>query len=65
MKNFLLQAAADFFRKDGVHSDTFGDRKEELSREDEARRRREKQVLVRKRKFEEQLQGFFDEAWQE
>ena len=61
LKNFLLQAAADFFRKDGVHSDTFGDRREELSKEDEARRRREKQVLARKRKFEEQLQGFFDE----
>jgi len=61
LKNFLLQAAADFFRKDGVHSDTFGDRKEELSKEDEARRRREKQVSARKRKFEEQLQGFFDD----
>ena len=61
LKNFLLQAAADFFRKDGVHSDTFGDRKEELSREDEARRRREKQVLARKRQFEARLHGFFDE----
>ena len=61
LKNFLLQAAADFFRKEGVHSDTFGDRKEELSREDEARRRREKQVSERKRQFEARLHGFFDE----
>lgn len=61
LKNFLLQAAADFFRKDGVYSDTFGDRKEELSKEDAARRRRERQVLERKRKFEERLHGFFDE----
>ena len=61
LKNFLIQAAADFFRKEGVHSDTFGDRKEELSREDEARRRREKQVSERKRQFEARLHGFFDE----
>lgn len=61
LKNFLLQAAADFFRKEGVHSDTFGTRKEELSREDEARRRREKQVSERKRQFEARLHGFFDE----
>ena len=61
LKNFLLQAAADFFRKEGVHSDTFGTRKEELSREEEARRRRQKQVLERKRQFEARLHGFFDE----
>lgn len=61
LKNFLLQAAADFFRVDGVHGDRFGERKDELSTEDAARRRREKQVSERKRKFEEQLNGFFDE----
>ncbi len=61
LKNFLLRAAADFFRKEGVHSDTFGTRKEELSREEVARRRREKQVLERKREFEARLHGFFDE----
>ena len=61
LKNFLIQAAADFFRKEAIHSDTFGTRKEELSREEEARRRREKQVLERKRQFEARLHGFFDE----
>ena len=61
LKNFLLQAAADFFRKEGVHSDTFGTRKEVLSREEAARRRRENQLLERKRQFEVQLHGFFDE----
>lgn len=61
LKNFLLQAAADFFRTDGVHGDRFGDRKEELSREDAARKRREKQVAVRKREFEGRLQDFFGE----
>ena len=61
LKNFLLQAAADFFRTDGTYSDTFGDRKEELSKEEAARRRRQRQVLERKRKFEVRLHGFFDE----
>ena len=61
LKNFLLQAAADFFRADGVHGDRFGDRKEELSKEDAIRRRRERQVATRKREFEGRLQGFFDE----
>ena len=61
LKNFFLQAAADFFRSDGIHSDTFGDRKEELSKEDAARRRRERQVSERKRKFEERLHEFFHE----
>ena len=61
LKNFLLQAAADFFRIEGVHGDRFGERKDELSREDTARRRRERQVSERKRKFEEQLNGFFGE----
>ena len=60
LKNFLIQAAADFFRSDGIHSDTFSDRKEELSKEDAARRRRERQVSERKRQFEGRLHGFFD-----
>lgn len=60
LKNFLLQAAADFFRSEGAHSDRFSDRKEELSKEDAARRRRERQVSERKRQFEERLHGFFE-----
>ena len=60
LQNFFLQMAADFFRKEGVHSETFDERKIELSREDKARKKREKQVSARKRKFEHSLNVFFD-----
>ena len=60
LRNFFLQMAADFFRTDGLHSETFDLRKSELSREDKARKRRERQVLERKREFEASLNTFFD-----
>ena len=60
LQNFFLQMAADFFRKDGMHSGTFDLRKRELSKEDQARKRREIQVSERKRKFELSLNTFFD-----
>ena len=60
LRNFFLQIAADFFRAEGVHSEAFDLRKTELSREDKARKRREKQVSERKRKFEASLNTFFD-----
>ena len=60
LQNFFLQMAADFFRTEGVHSEAFDLRKTELSREDEARKRRERQVLERKRTFEASLNSFFD-----
>ena len=52
--------AADFFRADGVHAEAFDVKKTELSREDEARKQREKHVLVRKREFETKLNTFFE-----
>ena len=60
LQNFFLQMAADFFRAEGMHSEAFDLRKAELSREEEARRRRERQVLERKRTFEASLTSFFD-----
>ena len=60
LQNFFLQIAADFFRADGTHADTFDLRKTELSSEDAARKRRAKQVSQRKKKFETQLGVFFD-----
>ena len=60
LQNFFLQMAADFFRTEGVHSEAFDLRKTELSREDDARKRRERQVLERKRTFEASLTSFFD-----
>ncbi len=60
LQNFFLQMAADFFRSEGVHAESFDLRKTELSREDEARKRREKQVIERKRMFESNLNNFFE-----
>ncbi len=60
LQNFFLQMAADFFRSEGVHAEAFDVRKTELSREDEARKRRQKQVIERKRTFEASLNSFFD-----
>ena len=60
LKNLFLQMAADFFRTDGVHAESFDVRKLELSKETEARKRREKHVSKRKRHFEDSLDAFFD-----
>ena len=60
LQNFFLQVAADFFRSDGVHAEAFDSRKAELLREDEVRKRRERQVSARKRKFQDSLNTFFD-----
>jgi len=60
LQNFFLQIAADFFRSEGVHAETFDTRKDELSKEDEARKRRERQVSERKKVFQESLNEFFD-----
>ena len=60
LQNFFLQMAADFFRSEGVHSEAFDLRKTELSKEDEARKRRERQVIERRRYFGTSLNSFFD-----
>ena len=60
LRNFFLQIAADFFRSDGVHAETFDTRKEELIDEDLARKHRAKLVLERKRIFQENLNEFFE-----
>ena len=60
LQNFFLQMAADFFRTEGVQSETFELRKSELSKEDEARKRRERHVSERRKMFELGLNTFFD-----
>ena len=60
LKNFFVQMAADFFRKEGIHSDRFEERKAELEKTELDRKRREKLVSVRKTKFAEDLKSFFD-----
>ena len=60
LQNFFLQMAADFFRADGVHAESFDIRKNELAKEEAARKRREKHVSERRRRFESSLNDFFD-----
>ena len=59
LKNFFVQMAADFFRKEGVHSERFEERKAELEKTELDRRRREKLVSVRKSRFFGDLSSFF------
>ena len=61
LQNFFLQLVADFFRAEGVHGEMFDLRKKELSREEEARRQRARQVAQRRRKFEDELNLFFED----
>ena len=60
LKNFFLQMATDFFRSEGIHSEKFEERKAELEKTELDRRRRERLVSVRKSKFAEELNSFFD-----
>ncbi|RJQ27685.1 ATP-binding protein [Candidatus Parcubacteria bacterium] len=62
LKNFFVQVAADFFRKEGLHSDRFEERRAELEKHELDRRRREQLVTVKRAKFSENLKQFFDNA---
>lgn len=59
LKNFFLQVAADFFRKEGVYNAKFEDRKEELKKAEQDRRRREKLVSVKRSQFAKDMRSFF------
>ena len=60
LRNLFVQLAADFFRREGVHSERFVERKEELEREELSRRRRERLVSVKRKQLIERLQAFFE-----
>ena len=60
MQNFFLQVAADFFRKEGIHSEKFEERKEEIEKAESDRKRREKLVSVKRSKFSKDMKSFFD-----
>ena len=60
LKNFFVQIAADFFRKEGVHGGRFEERKTELKKMERDRKRREKLVSVRRSKFSADLRLFFE-----
>ncbi len=61
LMNFFLQTAGDFFREDGKYADIHVERKTELNRKEEIRRKQARQVRNRQIKFENSLQRSFTE----
>ena len=59
LENFFIQLASDFFREEGVHSDSFDLGKSKLAREDKARKERDNHVSVRRKSFTKDLEDFF------
>ena len=59
LRNFFVQMAADFFRKEGPHSDRFETRKADLEKMELDRRRRERLVSVKRRRMMDDLGTFF------
>ena len=60
LRNFLVQVAGDFFRKEGVYAARFTSRKQELEKAERHRRARAKKVTAKRNKFENELHGFFE-----
>lgn len=64
LKHFLTQLAADFFRDDvsaGPKAEVWADKKRGLIAADEALKKRDKRVSVKKNKFEVSLNKFFED----
>jgi len=59
LSKFFVQIAADFFREEGLYGEEYSRVKDELTRLELARREREKQVSVKKRKLGLDLEKFF------
>ena len=57
--NFFVQIAADFFREDGKYAEDWQEKRSELNRNEQIRRRKAKQSTGRKLEFEKELDGFF------
>jgi signal transduction histidine kinase len=57
--NFFMQTASDFFVADGRYAEDWTEKRAELQRLDEVRKRREKQSKAKKGKFSIQLETFF------
>jgi signal transduction histidine kinase len=60
--NFFVQIAADFFREGSVSAERYVERKAELDRIEQARRKRDKQLTARRAEFGRQLESFFSAA---
>lgn len=59
LMNFFVQIAADFFRAGSANAERYWERKAELDRVEQARRKREKQMSARRAEFGRQLEAFF------
>nr|VFK21239.1 MAG: Histidine kinase-, DNA gyrase B-, and HSP90-like ATPase [Candidatus Kentron sp. LPFa] len=58
LKNFFIQVATDFFRGDSPH-ERFAEKRADLERLDEARRKREKQASIQRGGLKTELEQFF------
>ncbi|TXK36458.1 ATP-binding protein [Pontibacter qinzhouensis] len=61
LSRFFVQIAADFFREEGLYGEEYDRVKKELTRLELARRDREKQVSVKKKKLSNDLEKFFSD----
>ena len=61
LKNFIVQMAADFFRKEGVYGKRFEEGKAELMKVELDRKRRESFVSLKKEKMAKDLTWFFEQ----
>jgi signal transduction histidine kinase len=59
LMNFFVQIAADFFREGSASAERYWERKAELDRIEQARRKRDKQLTARRAEFGRQLESFF------
>ncbi len=59
LKSFLVQVAADFFRKEGVYGERFKSRKRELNETERHKRARARKVTAKRAKFKKDLTAFF------
>jgi signal transduction histidine kinase len=64
VEHLFVQLAADFFRKDADFGDYFRERKTELDRLDNARRKRDKQVGTKRKNLAAALDSFFQSTSQ-
>ncbi|WAJ38603.1 ATP-binding protein [Pseudomonas sp. GOM7] len=62
LENFLMSLAKDFFRKDAPLGDEFNRMREEMDRQNELLKKREKQVSKKKAKLQESLDSFFKDV---
>ena len=62
LENLFVQLAAEFFREGGIRADEFMKKRGELEYNEMLRRKRARQVRVRREEFAKRLDHFFDMA---